>query len=234
MAVLAAIGLATSAVSTIASFAQAAKQQNMMDDANAAAASAIKEARKRLDVNVYDALTVSDTPYERQREMFNAQTQQMMAGFQELGVQGMRGAGVALQQGSQMQEKIADVKTQKLEGIEKIQLDEDARLKDLNTQLDIQEAQGAQLAARDAQEFETGAITQGFEGLTSMGAQAGGMFELYKQDNSTDISGSQKNLAMSLATDSPIPPSNTAFTTLNGDYSNPLAYKKPNLSLTGG
>ena len=91
----------------------------------------------------------------------------MMTGFQELGVQGMRGAGVALQQGSQMQEKIADVKTQKLEDIEKTQLDEDARLKDLNTQLDMEEAQGAQLAARDAQEAKTAATMQGFEGITS-------------------------------------------------------------------
>ena len=46
----------------------------------------------------------------------------------------------------------------------------------------MEEAQGAQLAARDAQEAKTAAITQGFEGLTSMGAQAGGMIDLYNEN----------------------------------------------------
>ena len=121
MPVLAAIGLATQVISAGASFAQANKQKKMMQEANAEAAKAMKEARKRLDVNVYDALTISDTPYERQREMFNAQTQQMMTGFQELGVQGMRGATAALAQGQQMQGQIADAKTQRLEQLEQMQ-----------------------------------------------------------------------------------------------------------------
>ena len=137
MAVLAAIGLATQAISAGASFAQANKQKKMMQEANAEAAKAMKEARKRLDVNVYDALTISDTPYERQREMFNAQTQQMMTGFQELGVQGMRGAAAALALGSKQQQDIRDAKTQRLEAVEKLQLDEQGRLMDVGMQLNL-------------------------------------------------------------------------------------------------
>lgn len=184
MPVLAAIGLATTAISAGASFVQANKQKKMMQEANAEAAKAIKEARKRLDVNVYDALTISDTPYERQREMFNAQTQQMMTGFQELGVQGMRGATAALAQGQQMQGQIADKKTQALEDLEQIQAAEEGRLRDINVQLDLQEAEGAQLAARDAEQARQAAIENVSKSVTSAADQGAKMFDLYKQDKS--------------------------------------------------
>jgi hypothetical protein len=171
MAVLAAIGLATTAISSLGSFAQANKFRKDKQDAEDAAKKAFKEAEKRTKLNVYDALTISDTPYERQREMFNAQTQQMMTGFQELGVQGMRGATAALAQGQQMQGQIADKKTQRLEAVEKVQLDEQGRLQDLGMNLKLQEAQGAQQAALDAQQAQNAAITQGLSGISSMGEQ---------------------------------------------------------------
>lgn len=184
MPVLAAIGLATQVISAGASFAQANKQKKMMQEANAEAAKAMKEARKRLDVNVYDALTISDTPYERQREMFNAQTQQMMTGFQELGVQGMRGATAALAQGQQMQGQIADAKTQRLEQLEQMQAAEEGRLQDLGMELNLQEVEGAQQAALDAQKARNAAIQQGMDSTISAVGQGAGMFELYKPDKS--------------------------------------------------
>ena len=186
MAVLAAIGLATNVISAGASFVQANKQKKMMEEANAEAAKAMKEARKRLDVNVYDALTISDTPYERQREMANAQTQQMMTGFQELGVQGMRGATAALAQGQQMQAQIADKKTQRLEQLEQMQAAEEGRLRDINVQLDLQEAEGAQQAAADAQAARNTAIEGGAGSLISAAGTGAAMFELYKQDPNDD------------------------------------------------
>ena len=171
MAVLAAIGLATTAISSLGSFAQANKFRNDKQDAEDAAQKAFKEAEKRTKLNVYDALTISDTPYERQREMFNAQTQQMMTGFQELGVQGMRGAAAALAAGSKQQQDIRDTKTQRLEAVEKLQLDEQGRLMDMGMGLKLQEAEGAQQAALDAQQAQNAAITQGLSGISSMGEQ---------------------------------------------------------------
>ena len=186
MAVLTAIGLATNVISAGASFVQANKQKKMMEEANAEAAKAMKEARKRLDVNVYDALTISDTPYERQREMANAQTQQMMTGFQELGVQGMRGATAALAQGQQMQGQIADAKTQRLEQLEQMQAAEEGRLRDINVQLDLQEVEGAQQAAADAQRLRNEAIEGGAKSLIGAAGTGAAMFELYKQNPDDD------------------------------------------------
>lgn len=262
MAVLAAIGLATTAISAGASFAQANKQKKMMQEANAEAAKAMKEARKRLDVNVYDALTISDTPYERQREMFNAQTQQMMTGFQELGVQGMRGATAALAQGQQLQGQIADKKTQRLEGLEQMQAAEEGRLKDLGMQLNLQEVEGAQQAAADAQRLRNDAIEGGISGIASVGEQmlsvnpvtGEAFFELYGKDKtgtgtgapksttapgdalakfSQDTQG-QRNLSMDLATGRPRPTSSPSITSLNQDelYKNPLLQQSANLGLT--
>lgn len=232
---------------------QANKQKKMMQEANAEAAKAIKEARKRLDVNVYDALTISDTPYERQREMFNAQTQQMMTGFQELGVQGMRGATAALAQGQQMQGQIADKKTQRLEGLEQMQAQEEGRLRDINVQLDLQEAEGAQQAARDAEKARQAALKQGIDSSISAVTQGAEMFELYKQGKSPapkapkstsapgdalaqfsqDTQG-QRNLSMDIATDRPIPTPMPNITSLNAAslYANPLLQQSANLGLT--
>lgn len=262
MAVLAAIGLATQAISAGASFAQANKQKKMMQEANAEAAKAMKEARKRLDVNVYDALTISDTPYERQREMFNAQTQQMMTGFQELGVQGMRGAAAALALGSKQQQDIRDAKTQRLEAVEKLQLDEQGRLMDVGMQLNLQEVEGAQQAALDAQQARNAAIQQGISGIASVGEQmlsvnpvtGEAFFELYGKDKtgagagttkSTTVPGDafakfsqdtqgQRNLSMDLATGRTIPTSSPSITSLNADelYENPFLQQSANLGLT--
>jgi hypothetical protein len=262
MPVLAAIGLATTAISAGASFAQANKQKKMMQEANAEAAKAMKEARKRLDVNVYDALTISDTPYERQREMFNAQTQQMMTGFQELGVQGMRGATAALAQGQQMQGQIADKKTQTLEGLEQMQAAEEGRLQDLGMGLSLKEVEGAQQAALDAQRASNAAFESGISGIASVGEQmlsvnpvtGEAFFELYGKDKtgagagttkSTTVPGDafakfsqdtqgQRNLSMDLATGRTIPTSSPSITSLNADelYENPFLQQSANLGLT--
>ena len=214
MAVLAAIGLATNVISAGASFVQANKQKKMMEEANAEAAKAMKEARKRLDVNVFDALTISDTPYERQREMANAQTQQMMTGFQELGVQGMRGATAALAQGQQMQAQIADAKTQRLEQLEQMQAAEEGRLRDINVQLDLQEAEGAQQAAADAQAARAKAIEGGAGSLISAAGTGAAMFELYKQGKDANA----ENMAEKMK---------SFYDLTEGNNSNPFDYLVP-------
>jgi len=63
--------------------------------------------------------------------------------------------------------------------IERLKVAEDARLRDLNVQLDLGEVEGAQMAARNAQEMAAQATAQGFEGVTSMGTQAANMIPLY-------------------------------------------------------
>lgn len=175
-------GLAVSAASTGASFAQAAKQKKLQREAEADASKAMAEARKKLDVNFYEQLGIQKEPYELEREMMLVQGAQSI----EAGRESERGAAalagrvqLAQQQG---QRQIAAAMGQEMLGLEKLVAGEESRLRDTGVNLDLAEAQGAQLAARDAQEAAAAATTQGVQGLASMGQQAIQMAPLYGKD----------------------------------------------------
>ena len=69
--------------------------------------------------------------------------------------------------------------SQQMQRLEEITAQEEARLEGEKASLDLAEASGAQLAARDAQEARQQAIQQGMAGVTAMGAQVAAMPELY-------------------------------------------------------
>jgi hypothetical protein len=57
--------------------------------------------------------------------------------------------------------------------------EEDARLKDYAAKISMAEAEGAQLAMRDAEERRAASITQGVQGLASTAGQVGAALPLY-------------------------------------------------------
>lgn len=175
-------GLAVSAGSTAASFSQAAKQKKLQREAEADASKAMAEARKKLDVNFYEQLGIQKEPYNLEREAMLIQGAQSI----EAGRESERGAAalagrvqLAQQQG---QREIAAAMGQELLGLEKVTAAEESRLRDMGVNLDLGEVQGAQLAARDAQEAAAAATEQGIAGLTSTVQQGLGMVPLYGQD----------------------------------------------------
>lgn len=167
MAVLAAIGLGVKALSGVGSFIQAGQRQKEINKANAAAQKAVAEAKKQIEVSPYEALTISDTPYEQQREKIASMTAQQMEGYKELGVQGMRGAGALAMASTEAQAKVQAEKTKALEGMELLQAGDELREAKELGQLAKDEAEGAQKAAADAQSAKAAAITSG------MGTMAG-------------------------------------------------------------
>jgi hypothetical protein len=192
------------------SFAQAGKQNKLQREAEAKAAQAMAEARKKLEVNFAEQRAIQKEPYELAREAI------MSTGAQAIqaGVESDRGAEVtagkvqmAMNQGQ------ADIRTamgQELTDIEKDILNEESRLRDLGLQLDLGEVEGAQLAARDAQEAKTAAMMQGFEGATSTLQQGLDMVELYPKTNTrTPVEGLKPmTTAGVVATPSPFAPKN--------------------------
>lgn len=160
-------GLAVSAASTTMSFVQAGQQKKAQRNAEAAAAAAMAEARKKLEVNFAKNRSIQKEPYEAAREAILASGAQAL----QQGAESDKGAEVtagkvqmAMNQGQ------ADIRTamgQELTDIEKDIINEDSRLRDLGVQLDLGEVEGAQLAARDAQEARAAAMQEGFQGLTS-------------------------------------------------------------------
>lgn len=172
-------GLAVSAGSAGMSFAQAGKQRKLQREAQADANKAMQEARKKLEVNFYEQLGIQKEPYELEREALLASGAQSI----EAGVESERGAAatagrvqMAQQQG---QRQIAAAMGQEMLGLEKLSAQEESRLRDMGVQLDLGEVQGAQLAARDAQQQAAAATMAGIQNIQAMGQQAIQMAPLY-------------------------------------------------------
>lgn len=175
-----AVGLATTVGTTVGSFAQAAAQNQKMKKAEAAAAKAMKEAEKRFGVNFFDALSIQKDIYDSQRREMTTQaalaTQQLTEGDPRALAAGVGRVQLAQQKG---QEDITLKQLKEQSDLEKLQRSEDARLEDVKLQKKLLEAEGAQLAARDAEEAQAAAIKQGMAGVTSIGEQTSKLIPLF-------------------------------------------------------
>jgi hypothetical protein len=177
--IIAGAGLAISAASTGASFAQAGKQRKLQRQAERDAEAAMEEARKKLEVNYFDQLAIQKEPYELQREALLSQgAQAIQAGAEsERGVAATAGR-VAMAQ-NEAQAGIRTAMGQEMMDLEKLSAQEESRLRDIGVNLDLGEVAGAQQAAADAQRAAAAATAQGMQGLQSMAQQAVQMAPLY-------------------------------------------------------
>jgi hypothetical protein len=177
-------GLAVSAASTTNSFIQAGKQKKAQRAAEAKAAEAMAEARKKLEVNYAKNLSMQKEPYELAREAITSMGAQSI----QAGVESDRGsevtAGKVQMAQNEGQAGIRSAMGQEATDINKQIINEDSRLRDLGVQLDLGEVEGAQLAARDAEEARAAAITEGMQGVQSMASQGLEMVPLFQQTGS--------------------------------------------------
>lgn len=187
---MAVASLGSTVLSTANSFIQADQQSKLQRRAEADAAKAMAEARKKLEINFAKMRAIQKEPYELQREAF------LSAGAQaiEAGVESDRGAEVTAGKVVMAQnEAQAGVRTNMIQDMDAIQKEiiaEESRLRDLGVQLDLGEVEGAQLAAKDAQEASAAAMQQGFEGITSATQQGLAMVPLFaKRDDPAVIEG---------------------------------------------
>jgi len=164
--------LALSALGTGMSFGQASKQRKAEQKAIRAAEAAMEQARKRLEVNYLDALSIQKEPYELEREAL------LVAGAQgiEAARESERGAaaGVGRIQLAQQrgQQGIRSAMGREMTALDRAAAAEDSRLRDAQAQLDLGEAAGAQMAAANASKAAAAAQSQGFQQLASLGVQA--------------------------------------------------------------
>ena len=158
------------------------KQKRLQREAEADAAKAMADARKKLEINYYDQLAVQKEPYELAREAaLAAGAQAIQAGQEsERGVAATAGRVQMAQ--TEEQRKIASAMSEELTNLEKLSAAEDSRLRDVGVQMDLGEAEGAQQAARDAQEAKNLATQQAMQGVTSMITQGAQMMPLFSKD----------------------------------------------------
>jgi len=181
-AVLAGLELASSAAGIVGSFTQANKQKKFYEEAKADAAKSMVAAKKAINVNYYNNLAIPTQAYEMERDLINAASAQAT----EAGREGDQ-RGVAATAG-RVQAATADAArgvradmSKDLYNLDKLTQEENSRIATKLASLDLAEAEGAQLAAADAQKSRTAAITQGFAGVADFAGKAAGMLPLYEK-----------------------------------------------------
>jgi hypothetical protein len=175
--------LAVSAGTAGASFAQAGAARRKQEQAERAARRRMAEARRKLDVNTMDDLSLNKEIYDIEREniLMAAQSAQMAA------MEGdARGAGATagrIQMATQAgQRQVRAAQEQELNRIEELKAKEEARLRDLGVQLDLQEVAGAQQAAADAEQARAQAIQQGIQSAGAAVQQGLSFVPLFSQN----------------------------------------------------
>lgn len=147
-------GMATQAASAGMSYHQMQKQRKLQLQAQEQAKKSISEARKRLDVNFYDALSVIKEPYELQREAMLSSGAQSIEAARE-SQRGVAGTAGRVQMANiEGNNQIRTAMGNEMQNLERLSATEESRLRDAKAQLDLEEVAGAQLAAKNAQELE--------------------------------------------------------------------------------
>jgi hypothetical protein len=175
---IAVAGLAISATTTGISISQRNKARVAQTKAENKADEAMLEARKRLEVNYQEASSISKDPYTMAIEA----SLQQGANATQAAKETQRGAAqVGRIQGAQNQmleaERVAY--GQELQAREQRILDEDSRLRDINTQLDMGEIEGAQMAAAAEADNAAMAGQDIVAGVGNFAQQAASMAPLY-------------------------------------------------------
>ena len=172
------VSLGITATTTGISMSQQNKAKTAQGKAETAAREAMAKARKRLDVNYQEASSINKDPYTMAIEA----SLQQGANATQAAKETQRGAAqVGRIQGAQNQmleaERVAYGK--ELQAREQRILDEDSRLRDINTQLDMGEIEGAQMAAAAEADNAAMAGQDIVAGLSSMAQQGVAMAPLY-------------------------------------------------------
>ena len=164
------------------SFGQARQQKKLGEEAKRDAQKAMAEAKKALEVNYYDQLAVKKEPYELEREALLAQG----ALATQAGVEGDRGAAAtAGRVQAAMNEAQAGIRTgmsKEMSDLDKLSAEEDARLRDIGVQLNLEEVAGAQQAMADSAVARSQAIQQGVQSVGSAVQSAASLAPLYQQN----------------------------------------------------
>jgi hypothetical protein len=180
------------------SFVQAGQQKKKQREAEAKAAEAMAEARKKLEVNYAEELAVQKEPYELERDALLAQGALGVQAGRESDKGAEATVGRVQMAQNQAQAGIRSAMGQELQGIQEKIINEESRLRDVGVQLDLGEVEGAQLAARDAEEARAQAMSEGFQGVASTLQQGLAMVPLFQKTASTKQLGKMQSEAQKL------------------------------------
>ena len=182
----------------LTTMAISARQKNKAEDnalkAEQAASKAVAEARSKLDVNYQEGRTISKDPYTMAIEQSLSQGASSVQAAQEAGTRGLAQVGRIQMAQNQMAEGQRVGYGQELQQLDKDIRAEDSRLRDVKTQIDLQEAAGAQEAAAMYDEQAAAAKAAMIQSGVDLAAAGASALPLYSQNNKAQqqaISGMQ-------------------------------------------
>lgn len=179
--VSAGIGAGTTLYGGAKSFSNANKARKRGQAAEEAARKSVEEAKRKIDINRMEQLSIAKEPYELMRD---ALLTQGATGLQA-GVEGdTRGAAATagrLQMAQNLRQgEVRSDMGQRMDEINKLVAQDDARIDQQLAGIAMQEAAGAQQAIRDAEEDRANYITQG---VGTLGGIAQGLSTSYAEGN---------------------------------------------------
>lgn len=148
------------------SFANARKQKQRQREAEATADKYMAEARRKLEKNYMESLAIQKEPYELEREASLVAGAQAIEALRE-SERGMGRVGAVQAQQQQAQRQIASAMGQELFNLDYLTAQEESRLRDIGTQLDLGEVTGAQLQAAEAEERRQRQLQAGVQAVGS-------------------------------------------------------------------
>lgn len=179
--VAAGIGAGTTLYGGAKSFSDANKARKRGEAAERAADKAIEEAKRRVDVNAYEQLSIAKEPYELMRDALLTQGATGM----QAGVEGETRGAAATAGRMQMAQNLRQGQVrgemgQRMDEINKLVAGEDKRRQLQLAGIAMEETAGAQLAVRDAEEDRAAYIAQG---VGTLGGIAEGLSSSYAEGN---------------------------------------------------
>lgn len=183
-----AIAAASSLAGAGLSFARSIEEQRKIREANEAAAKYMDDARKQFSVNFAEQLQVPLEGYQMASELNTQAVTQAIEALKESGQRSIIGGVAGLQQQAQANaEQLRMSLQQDLYQRDKMVTDEESRLRDIQAEIDVAEATGAQQAAADAELRRAAALESGIGSLAQAGSTIFEGSQLYKQSKGADL-----------------------------------------------
>lgn len=162
------IGAGIGAAGSVASFAQAGKQARAAREAKAAAQKYVDEAKRQASINYMNELSIAKEPYEMQQRALQQQGADILQQAAEGETRGVGAAASRIMAAQlQAQEQQRAQMSADIQALELTKRQEDSAISRNLASISLEEASGAQMAARDAERARTEAIQSGIQGLTS-------------------------------------------------------------------
>ncbi len=179
-------GLVSSGVGMAMSFSEMAKQKDAQNKAEADAAQAMVDARKRLDVNYYDKLAINKEPYELEREALNVSAAQSLSAANEGDQRGIAAAAGRVQMANNVQQgNVRTAEGNDMLNLQKMSAQQDTANNNANVALDQGEIKGAQMAAAQAGQYANQAEQNLITGVTGAIGQAAKLPALFPKTKDT-------------------------------------------------